>query len=57
VNTVATLHRLPAPTLLTRSGRLPEVRMIQTRSRAYEIRSVYIALAIKRAIERAKGGG
>jgi hypothetical protein len=27
--------------------------MIQTRPRAYEIRSVYIALAIKRAIERA----
>jgi hypothetical protein len=29
--------------------------MTQTRPRAYEIRSVYIALAIKRAIERAKG--
>jgi hypothetical protein len=31
--------------------------MSQTRPRAYEISSVYIALAIKRAIERAKGGG
>jgi hypothetical protein len=31
--------------------------MSQTRPRAYEISSVFIALAIKRAIERAKGAG
>jgi hypothetical protein len=31
--------------------------MSRTRPKAYEISSVYIALAIKRAIERATGAG